>query len=342
MDDTPSLLQRARSTLAYMGVCLLLIESSRALLSWFRSHRWSQKRGEMSKPEQTANSTSVAILVDAENISSPQIERIIEHALDEAKKLGEVTIKRVYGNCNLFNNNNNKWNDTCLRLELEQIHLTKPTPTKNTADIALAVDAIELAVEGVCNRFCIVTSDSDFTPLARRLRELKCQVLGVGEKKTPKTLTTACNRFVYTDSLVDTISPSLPSQNAPLLQKPAFQPAPRSLTPIHPLNEPSNGNQSSPSSSAKQPVATASIARPVEKSSQTVITILTKAYIDAVHEKVGEWVLLSRLGLSLRQLYPEFKAADYAEDLSDLIRQYHTVFDFRKRLNGHPEMRLKA
>jgi predicted nuclease of predicted toxin-antitoxin system len=247
----------------------------------------------------------------------------------------------VYGNCNLFNNTNNKWNDTCLRLELEQIHLTKPTPTKNTADIALAVDAIELAVEGTCNRFCIVTSDSDFTPLARRLRELKCQVLGVGEKKTPKTLTTACTRFVYTDSLVDAVSPSLPSQNAPLLHNPAFQATPRSLTPIHPSNEPSNGNQPHPSSPAQQPVAALS-AHPLKKSSQTVITILTRAYIDAVHEKAGEWVLLSRLGLSLRQLYPDFKAADYAADLSDLIRQYHTVFDFGKRANGHPEMRLKS
>lgn len=336
MDDTPSLLQRARSTLAYVGVCLLLIESSRTLLSWVRSHRWTQKRSEI--PEQAANSTSVAFLVDAENISSPQIEHIIERALDEAKKLGEVNIKRVYGNCNLFNNTNNKWNDTCLRLELEQIHLTKPTPTKNTADIALAVDAIELAVEGTCNRFCIVTSDSDFTPLARRLRELKCQVLGIGEKKTPKTLTTACNRFVYTDEWVDAVSQSLPAQNAPLPRKPAFQPAPRPQTPIHPSNESSNGNQSPPSSPA--PVA-APTAQRVEKSSQTVITILTKSYSDAVHGRVGEWVLLSRLGLSLRQLYPDFKAADYAEDLSDLIRQYHTVFDFGKRLNGHPEMRLK-
>lgn len=290
MDDKPSLLRRARSTLAYLGICLLLIESSRALLSWLRSLRWPQKRGEM--PVRTANSTSVAFLVDAENISSSQMEHIIEHALDEANRLGEVNIKRVYGNCNLFNNNNNKWNDTCLRLEMEQIHLTKPTPTKNTADIALAVDAIELAVEGKCNRFCIVTSDSDFTPLARRLRELKCLVLGVGEKKTPKTLIAACNRFVFTDQAMDAVSPSPDAQ-------------------------------------------------PVEKLSHTVITILTRAYNDAVHGKAGEWVLLSRLGLSLRQLYPDFKAADYAEDLSDLIRHYHSVFDFGKRANGHPEMRLK-
>jgi hypothetical protein len=75
--------------------------------------------------------------------------------------------------------------------------------------------------------------------------------------------------------------------------------------------------------------------------SQTVINVLTGAYRDAVHGRMGEWVLLSRLGLSLRQLYPDFKAIDYAEDLSDLIRQYNTVFEFGKRANGHPQMRLK-
>jgi len=56
---------------------------------------------------------------------------------------------------------------------------------------------------------------------------------------------------------------------------------------------------------------------------------------------MGEWVLLSRLGLSLSQLYPNFKAADYAENLSELIQQYNTAFDFGKRANGHPQMRLK-
>jgi len=72
-----------------------------------------------------------------------------------------------------------------------------------------------------------------------------------------------------------------------------------------------------------------------------VITVLTEAYRDAVHGRMGEWVLLSRLGLSLRQLYPDFKAIDYAGDLSDLIKKYYTVFEFGKRANGHPEMRLK-
>src|SRR5579859_1100052 len=219
MDERTSLFQRARSTLAYVGVSLLLIESSRTLLSWLRSHRWPQKRNETRVG--AANATSVAFLVDAENISSPLIEEIVNQALEEAKKLGEVNIKRVYGNCNLFNNNNNKWNDICLRLELEQIHVTKPTPTKNTADIALAVEAIELAVEGECNRFCIVTSDSDFTPLARRLRELKCQVLGVGEKKASKTLISVCNSFVFIDHLIDAAPPTPTRRPAPAPRKQA-------------------------------------------------------------------------------------------------------------------------
>ena len=92
--------------------------------------------------------------------------------------------------------------------------------------------------------------------------------------------------------------------------------------------------------SAPQPDA-APATQPEEDVSERVISVLTEAYLDAVHGKVGEWVLLSRLGLSLRQRYPDFKAVDYAEDLSDLIKQNNTVFEFGKRANGHPQMRLK-
>jgi len=327
MDDKPSLLQRVHTLIVYLGAGLLLVNGSRTLLSRLQIRLWPQKAGE--KPGQAANHASVAFLVDGENLTSHQVERLMERALDEAKKLGEMNIKRVYGSCNLFNS---KWNDICLHLELEQIHLAKPTANKNTADIALAVDAIELAVNGTCNRFCIVTSDSDFTPLVRRLRELKCQVLGIGERKTPNTLTKVCNWFVYTDQLIGPASTS-PSQRTPTTPH-----STHSTTPDHSSNEPSNGNQAA--ARLQQPDA-APGAQPKENLSPTVITVLTEAYRDAVHGRMGEWVLLSRLGLSLRQLYPDFKAIDYAGDLSDLIKKYYTVFEFGKRANGHPQMRLK-
>ena len=335
MVKKPSLLQRIYSIGLYVGVGLLLAESSRALLSRLRSRLWPQRQAQ--RLAQDTNSSCVAFLVDGENISSPVMERLIERALDEAKKLGDVNIRRVYGSCNLFNS---RWNEISLHLELEQIHLAKPTTNKNTADIALAINAIELAKDGVCNRFCIVTSDSDFTPLARRLRELKCTVLGIGEKKAPNALTKACNWFIFTDQLVDATSPSLPSHNPPAPRKPTSLHTPHSVTPAHSANEPFNGNQPAPSTAPQPPVGAPDSVL-AEQSAPTVITVLTVAYRDAVHERVGEWVLLSRLGLSLRQLYPDFKASDYAEDLSDLIRQYYTVFEFGKRPNGHPQMRLK-
>lgn len=328
MDEKPSLLQRVYSTIFYLGAGLLLAESSRALLAWLRSRLWPRKQDV--KPALAGNLASVAFLIDGENISSPQMERLVERALDEAKKLGEVNVRRVYGSCSLFNT---RWNETSLHLELEQIHLAKPTANKNTADIALAVNAIELAKDGVCNRFCIVTSDSDFTPLVRRLRQLKCQVLGIGERKTPNTLTKGCNWFVFTDQLVDATFSVLPPHNPP----PPRNTPPQTLA--HPATRgPSNGNQLAPPSPS--PIAIPA-APPAEKSAPTVITVLTEAYRDAVHGRIGEWVLLSRLGLSLRQLYPNFKAIDYAEDLSDLVQQYYTVFEFGKRPNGHPQMRLR-
>jgi NYN domain len=328
MINKPLLLQRVYSASLYLAAGLLLTETSRTLLSRLRSRMWHQRQGQ--RPTLASNPSSVAFLVDAENIFSPRMEGIVELALDEAKKLGEVNIKRVYGNCFLFNNNNNKWNDTCLHLDLEQIHLAKPTPAKNTADIALAVDATELAVEGTCNRFCIVTSDSDFTPLVRRLRALKCQVLGIGEKKTPKTLIKACNWFVFTEQIIDvpTSAPPPPARNS------------RSQPFAHPANEPLHQNQSDQPPPSPQPEAMPAT-QPEEDMSERVISVLTEAYLDAAHGRVGEWVLLSRLGLSLRQRYPDFQAVDYAEDLSGLIRQYPTVFEFGKRANGHPQMRLK-
>jgi len=335
MAEKPSLLQRVYSAGVYLGAGLLLAESSRALLSRLRSRLWPQRPGQ--RLAQGANSSFVAFLIDGENISSPVMEQLVERALEEAKKLGEVNVRRVYGNCNLFTS---RWNEISLHFELEQIHLAKPTANKNTADIALVIDAIELAKDGVCNRFCIVTSDSDFTPLVRRLRALKCQVLGIGERKTPNMLSKACNWFMYTDQLADAVPPTLPTHNPPAPRKQASLHTSRSQTPAPPSNEPPNENQQTPPTSPQQPVG-APDTQQAGQSASTVITVLTGAYLDAVHGRVGEWVLLSRLGLSLRQLYPHFKASDYAEDLSDLIKQYYTVFDFGKKANGHPQMRLK-
>src|SRR5579863_3289392 len=174
MDVKPPLLKRIRTATAYLGAFLLLVESSRVLRSWLHSHQWTWKQNLL--PVQATSPNSVALLIDAENFASTTIERVVEFALTEAQKLGEVTIKRIYSNCYLLNSPNNSLNDTCLRLDFEQVHLTKPTPNKNAADITLSIDAVTLAIEGTCTRFCIVTSDSDFTPLVRRLRALKCQV----------------------------------------------------------------------------------------------------------------------------------------------------------------------
>lgn len=310
MDGTPPLFRRLRSTIFYLGAGFLLAESSRALLAWLQI--LSELRKTNPEPTKDASHVTVAVLIDGENISSQQAAQVVELALEEAQKLGEVTVRRVYGNCSLFNQNNNIWNDTSLRLELEQIHLIRPTINKNTADIALAISAIELAKDGTCSHFCIVTSDSDFTPLVRRLRELKCHVLGIGDKRTPATLVKACHRFVYTGHLTKTSSTS------------------RSHTPPA---TPDEASGESPSTPAEQ--------QSPEHPSQTVIRVLKGAYLDAAHAR-GDWVLLSRLGLSLRRLHPDFKATAYAEDLSALIQQYPDVFEFGKRPNGHPQMRLKA
>lgn len=333
MDGTPSILQRVQTTGVSFGIglgtALLLVEGSRLLISKVQPRLLPRKPVEPVKPPQATNRISVAFLVDGENISPAAAD----FALDEAKLHGEVTVKRVFGCCDLFHNNNlnNKknWKDACLRLDLEQFHLMRPSPGKNTADIALAVNAIELAKDGICNCFCIVTSDSDFTPLVRELRALRCKVIIIGKaESTPKTLQEACNKYVSIDHLSVPMTPTRVS--SPLQPgRPAPITSANSTATLLAATLVSNNDPISPApeQAAKLPASAA--------------TVITQAYMHASQGGKGDWVPLSKLGQLLHQYYPAFKATTYAKDLSALIQLYDTQFELRKRLDGHPEMRLK-
>ncbi|HVB73479.1 MAG TPA: NYN domain-containing protein [Ktedonobacteraceae bacterium] len=330
MDDTPSILQRVHTATVYLGAGLLLSEGFRLLFSRLQLRRGSRKAEEHEKPLQSTGRAAVALLVDGENISSSAADFVV----DVAQSHGEVIIKRVFGCCDMFNSSNKKnWRDASLRLDLEQHHLIRPTSGKKTADIALAVNAIELAKDGRCNCFCIVSSDSDFTPLTRELRALGCYVIVIGElEKAPDTLKEACNKFVSIDHLLSSTSAT---------QTPTSVKRAKSTKSISTSPEPTPA-----SSEAEEPSVSLleTVLEPAEKASlpASVSTVITQAYRLSPHGQVGEWVLLSQLGLLLRQLYPEFKPTDYAEDLSALIQSYDSMFEFRKRRNGHPEMRLRA
>lgn len=137
----------------------------------------------------------LAVLIDAENISSKYIDVI----LSEANNLGNVVYKRIYGNWTTPQMAS--WRNTILDNAIQPIQQYSNTIRKNSSDSALIIDTMDLLYQSNLDGFCIVSSDSDFTRLASRLRESQKYVLGMGESKTPRSFISACNKFLYLDVL---------------------------------------------------------------------------------------------------------------------------------------------
>jgi hypothetical protein len=144
-----------------------------------------------------------AVLIDADN-TSPQIA---EGLFEEAAKFGEASVRRIYGD---FSNQRLKsWTGILQKHALDPYQQFAYTTGKNASDIALVIDAMDLLHSGRFDGFCLVSSDSDFTRLASRLREQGADVYGVGAQKTPESFRQACRRFIYTENLL----PRAPASN---------------------------------------------------------------------------------------------------------------------------------
>ena len=144
----------------------------------------------------SAISNKYAILIDSENVSAKYIESIF----DELSRLGSITVRKIYGD---WSKNNNGWDKDCLlSYSIQPVQQFSYTAGKNSTDSAMIIDAMDLLYTSNIDGFCLVTSDSDFTRLASRLREAGKQVIGMGERKTPKAFVSACTSFKILDSLV--------------------------------------------------------------------------------------------------------------------------------------------
>lgn len=142
------------------------------------------------------NNQSLAVLIDADNASAA----IIEGVLAEVAKLGVASIKRIYGDWTTPQLG--AWKEQLLQHAIQPVQQFRYTVGKNATDSAMIIDAMDLLHAGQLAGFCLVSSDSDFTRLATRLRESGCLVYGFGEQKTPKPFVAACDRFFYTEIFV--------------------------------------------------------------------------------------------------------------------------------------------
>jgi len=139
----------------------------------------------------------LAVLIDAENISNKYIDVI----LSEANNLGNIVYKRIYGNWTTPQMAS--WKNIILDNAIQPIQQYNNTIRKNSSDSALIIDTMDLLYQSDLDAYCIVSSDSDFTRLASRLRESQKYVLGMGESKTPRSFISACNKFLYLDVLFE-------------------------------------------------------------------------------------------------------------------------------------------
>lgn len=136
-----------------------------------------------------------ALLIDSDNISAKYISAV----LDEMTKYGVTTYRRIYGDWT--SPQATKWKEELLKYSISPIQQFSNTTGKNSTDIALIIDAMDILYTGKVDGFCIVSSDGDFTKLASRLRESNMEVIGMGEKKTPRSFVAACTKFTWLENL---------------------------------------------------------------------------------------------------------------------------------------------
>ncbi len=153
------------------------------------------RTNQMTQEHNEENERRVAILIDGDNAQAS----LIEQMLVEAGKYGNATIRRVYGDWTTPNMSS--WKDILNIHAFQPIQQFRYTVGKNATDSAMIIDAMDILHSGQVDGFCLVSSDSDYTRLATRIRESGLLVVGIGEKKTPRAFVSACNVFIYTENL---------------------------------------------------------------------------------------------------------------------------------------------
>lgn len=171
---------------------------------------------------QNSKELKLAVLIDADNVPYSNVKGMME----EITKFGTPTTKRIYADWTKPNANG--WKAVLLEHAITPIQQYSYTTGKNSSDSALIIDAMDLLYSGKLDGFCIVSSDSDFTRLAIRLRESGMKVIGIGEQKTPKPFISACDRFIYIEVLDGAIKKKTKKPATPILSD-SKKPSPKTL-----------------------------------------------------------------------------------------------------------------
>ena len=223
----------------------------------------------------------LAVLIDGDNAQASLLAKM----LAEIGKHGSVTIRRIYGDWTT--SNMNSWKDALHNYAVQPIQQFRYTVGKNATDSALIIDAMDIMHRKLVEGFCIVSSDSDYTRLATRIREEGTFVMGIGQQKTPKSFVNACDLFIYTENL-----------------------APRRES--KPRQETAGGKDKGRGSSKK-------VETQQQYAGSDPMPLLREAYEMVVQE--NGWANLGPMGKALLQLDPGFDPRSYGQrQLSSLIK----------------------
>jgi NYN domain/OST-HTH/LOTUS domain len=244
----------------------------------------------------------LAVLIDADNAQAS----IIEGLLAEIARYGVASVKRIYGDWT--SSHANSWKNSLLKHSINPVQQFPYTTGKNATDSTMIIDAMDLMYTGRFDGFCIVSSDSDFTRLAQRLREEGLMVFGFGEKKTPESFVAACDKFVYTEVLRPEVVPVVQAPAKPLPARKSANPAASKAPPVK--------------------AAEATPAKPVA----AVLPI--KLIRQAIEEESDEngWANLGSVGSYLTKIRPDFDPRLYGHaKLSNLFKKNAQYFSVEER-----------
>ena len=243
---------------------------------------------------QNTKELKIAVLIDADNVPYSNVKGMME----EIAKFGTPTTKRIYADWTKPNAGG--WKSVLLEHAITPIQQYSYTVGKNSSDSAMIIDAMDLLYSDKVDGFCIVSSDSDFTRLAIRLRESGMKVIGLGEKKTPNSFIVACDRFIYIEVLEGAKPKKLPKPSTP---------------------NTSNDN--------KKPIE-----KPVEKALNK-IDLQTIELIEATIEAIGDddgWAFLGDVGNLIVKKKPEFDPRNYGfTKLTPMLKSLTDILEIDER-----------
>ena len=251
-----------------------------------------------------ASDNRFAVLIDADNASVKYIKII----LDEISKDGIGTYKRIYGDWT--NPSLISWKSTLLDNSIIPVQQYSYTTGKNSTDSAMIIDAMDILYSGRVEGFCLVSSDSDFTRLAARLRESGMTVIGMGESKTPNSFIAACNKFKYLDilSAADEAEAEEAAPKAEPAKKPAAQPkkTAQKAAAKKPKEEPKAEKEPKPAEPKKQQE------KAIEEP-RTSLRTIRRALRTIVRENSDEdnWIMVSQVGNLLDKRYTDFDVRNF-------------------------------